>query len=568
VAKRIALLRDALGDDSADPHYIKSVRAYGYGLAALPVREESTVAGTAQAKSQRVTRWTGVSLAAVIALAGIIISVIYLQPEDQAPIPKSIAVLPFRALGDDPGNQEFADGLTEEIMHSLARTGSLRVAGRASSFRYSDSDDGPIAIGNALNVAHLLEGSVRQIGDQVRIGVQLVDTREGIQRWSESWERPVGDVLDIQREISERVSEQLQVALSGDDRSKLPVTDNAEAYALYLRASSLMEYPFGSDLPRAQALLEQAVGLDQNFAAAWALLGAAHMRRTLWNEPTYELSANESLAVARDAIDRALAADPNEGLTFVVLAGLTWAFEDDIAKTVRLAEQAVQHRPWDLSILIFSADIARSLGRLTQSRQLATYVLERDPLCGWCRVSLLTTLLALEDYESLEREARLAMQVTPLTPDNRHLMFSLGMALLLGGNPAEAAAVFRQIDEESDLRLAGLAMASHTLGEELESARYQEPLLTRSLGHASINSQVAAWKGEHERALEFLDQWVERRDLRVSLQTQYLNPVYKGLHDLPGWQRFLGSIGRSPEQIDGIEFNVTRYLDAMNNSVQ
>jgi len=219
-------------------------------------------------------------------------------------------------------------------------------------------------------------------------------------------------------------------------------------------------------------------------------------------------------------------------------------------------------------MLIFSADIARSLGRLEQSRQLATYVLERDPLCGWCRISLLTTLLALEDYEALEREARLAMQVTPMPPDNRYLVFFLGRALLLGGKPAEAAAAFREIDEDSDLRLAGLAMASHTLGDELESARYEETLITRSFGHASVNSQVTAWKGEHARALEFLDLWIERRDLRVTLQTHYLNPVYRGLHDLPGWQRFLQRIGRSPEQIEGIEFNAVRYLDAVNDPVR
>jgi tetratricopeptide (TPR) repeat protein len=368
-------------------------------------------------------------------------------------------------------------------------------------------------------------------------------------------------VIDVQREISERVANELHVALSGKERMSGRGTDNAEAWALRVRAKSLMEYPYGSDLPKAQTLLEEAVRLDPDYAEAWAHLGAVHMQRTLWNEPTYDLSLRKSLEATRDAIDRSQAADPDEGWALIVLAGLKWAFEDDISLTARLTEQAVQRQPWNLNLLIFAADIARSLGDLEQARELASYVLERDPLCSWCRISLLTTLLALEDYETLERESNLAMQVTPRVPDNRYLLFFLGRAQLLGDNPAAATATFRQIPEDSDMHLTGLAMANHTLGNELESARYQEMLFTRSPGHASMTSQVAAWHGDYERAFEFLDLWVEQRGVRVTLQTNYLNPVYKSLHTLPGWQRFLESIGRSPEQIGDIGFNALRYLE-------
>ena len=569
VAKRIALLRDALDDDSAEPKYVTSARGFGYGLAVTPVREQSPAAPALQpAPRRRSVRWLGVLLAAIVALVGVGVWLSQPEPEKRAPMEESIAVLPFRSLGDDPDDQLFADGLAEEIIHSLSRRGSLRVAGRSSSFRFFDSDEGPVAIGETLNVAHLLEGSVRRSGNRVRIMAELIDTRDGMQRWSDSWERPIGDVIDIQREISDRVSEQLHVALSRDDRTDRSMTENAEAYALYLRAKSLMEYPYGSDLPRAQELLEQAVGLDPQFAAAWAHLAAVHGRRTLWNEPSYRLSPEASLAAARNAIEQALAADPEEGWTFGVLAGLAWMFEDDISKAARFAEQAVRRRPWDLDALIFAADISLSLGKLEQARQLATYVLERDPLCGWCRISLLGTLLALEDYESVEREARLAMQIKPIPGDGGYLLYWLGRALLFAGKPAEAAVEFGRISERSTFRLAGLAMASHTLANAQDAARYEEALLAQSPHTETILiAQVAAWKGDHARALKILDAWVERRDQRVSFQTHYLNPVFRGLRELPGWKSLLERIGRSPEQIDGIEFNVMPYVDAMDNSV-
>jgi TolB-like protein/DNA-binding winged helix-turn-helix (wHTH) protein len=569
VAKRIALLRDAIGDDSTEPKYVTSIRGFGYGLAIAPVREKSPGAPALQpASRRRSVRWLGALLVAIVALVGL--GVWLSQPESwkKAPMEGSIAVLPFRSLGDDPDDQQFADGLTEEIIHSLAQVGSLRVAGRSSSFRFFDSDEGPIAIGETLNVAHLLEGSVRRSGNRVRIMAELIDTRDGMQRWSDSWERPMADVIAIQREISDRVSEQLHVALSGNDRTDRSITENAEAYALYLRAKSLMEYPYGSDLPRAQELLEQAVGLDRQFAAAWAHLAAVHGRRTLWNEPTYRLSPEASLAAARDAIDQALAADPEEGWTFGVLAGLAWMFEDDISKAARFAEQAVRRRPWDLDALIFAADISLSLGKLQQARQLATYVLERDPLCGWCRTSLLTTLIALEDYESVDREARLAMQIKAIPGDDGYLLYWLGRALLFAGKPVEAAVEFGRISERSTFRLAGLAMASHTLGDVQDAARYEEALLAQSPHTETILiAQVAAWQGDRARALKILNAWVERRDQRVSFQIHYLNPVFRSLRELPGWKRLLDLIGRSPEQIDGIEFNVMPYVDAMDNSV-
>ena len=111
------------------------------------------------------------------------------------------------------------------------------------------------------------------------------------------------------------------------------------------------------------------------------------------------------------------------------------------------------------------------------------------------------------------------------------------------------------------MRLAGLAMASHSLGDALESDRYQETLIREQPGNSGMNAQVAAWRGQQDRAFELLDLWVASPNLRVRLQTNYLNPAFKTLHESPGWDQFLAAIGRAPEQIGAIQFNVLPFLD-------
>jgi TolB-like protein/DNA-binding winged helix-turn-helix (wHTH) protein len=560
VAKRVELLRQALGDDSGDPRYIALVRSYGYRL--VPeARREMSVPGGGSWQAGRGFRWR-VALALLATIFVMAIAFVALPrpgPEFSSP-ERTIAVLPFESLTSLPGDQQFADGLAEEIAHVLASSRELRVAGRSSSLRFRGSDEGPVAIGESLGVAHLLEGSVRRSDDRLRVVVQLTDTIDGLQRWSDTWDRPLQDTLTIQRDIAERVAAQLKVALSdgailGDE----PVTDDVEAFTLYLKAKSLMEYPFGSDLPRAQGLLEQAVALDPEFSEAWAHLGVAHLRRTLWREPTYTLAPADSLAIARDAIDRALAADPRVGFAFGGLAGIAWAFEDDIAKAARMTEQFTRFAPWELSGFSFAADLFKSLGRLEQARLLEAHVLERDPLCSYCRLAHFVTLTALGDYKAAERQARLLLVTEP---EVDLCVYQLGKALLLGGKAEEALDVFETIGDEG-FRLAGRTMADYALGRESDSARQWAQLEARPPGTPGpyILAQVAAWLGHDERALALLETWVDRHDLRLSFQVQYVDPVFNRLHDTPGWARLLDRIGRSPNQVRLVEFDVAPFLE-------
>lgn len=560
VAKRVELLRQALGDDSTDPRYVAVLRGYGYRLVSAPRREASGKAAGAT-RSRKGPRWrAGLVALAVLTVLSVVTFMLTRPAQDPSPRGDTIAVLPFRSLGDDPQDQQFADGLADEIAHALARQRTLRVAGQSSSYRFRDSDAGPIAIGDALGVAYLLEATVRRSGERLRVAMQLTNTDDGLQRWSETWEGTMDDVLTVHQDIAGRVAAQLELEFSaGDPNESGPGTGSPEAFTLYLKAQTLMQYPIGSDLPRAQQLLEQAVSLDPDFAEAWAYLGVAHLRQTLWNQPGYTLTPQQSVAAARDAIDRALAADPGVGFAYGGLAGIAWAFEDDIAKAARMTEQFARFTPSELSVYSFAADLYKSLGRPELARRLEAYVLARDLLCSYCRVAHVVTLNALGEHEAASEQARLLLINEP---EVDLYVYHLGQSLLLDARPEEARATFESIGHEG-LRLAGLAMASHTLGQEADAEQYRDRLeaLARGSPGPFILAQVAAWLGDEARALELLNAWVERPDLRVSFQVQYLNPVFRTLHDTPGWEHLLERIGRTPEQVRAVEFDVTPYLE-------
>lgn len=561
VAKRVELVRSALGGETDPPRYIELVRSYGYRL--VPTAQAEIAAPGTDRRTDRplaAHRWPIALITAVmLGLLAVTLAVVF-RTDDPPPPERSIAVLPFRSLSADPADQQFADGLSEEIAHSLANTGSLMVAGRRSSFQFRDGDRTAEEIGAALGVAHLLEGSIRRSGDSLRVVAQLIDSRDGLERWSDSWERPMADVIALQKDISERVAAELQVALADLPGRRDELADvSPEAYALFLQAISMLEYPAGSDMPRGQALLERAVALDPNFATAWAYLGAAHLRRSLWNEPSYELSRQRSIAVARDAVDRALAADPANGWAYGLLAGMAWGVENDTAKAARLAEQSARLQRADLTFWKFSADLYKSLGQLEKARAIEERILRRDPLCIYCRSQHLATLNALGDHAEAIRQARTLVGLSP--PERSLATFFLGRSLLLAGDVDEAITAFQSVDDEP-LRRSGLAMAHHTAGDEVEARSHWQQLAQSHPGPpgAHLLAQVASWIGEHDRALELLNEMIQRPDFRLNFQINYTSPMFRGLHDTPGWAQLLERIDRSPEQIQTIGFDVIDQL--------
>jgi len=180
-------------------------------------------------------------------------------------------------MSDDRGNEYFSDGLSEELLNVLAKIPQLHVAGRTSSFQFKDENQDLRQIGEQLNVANVLEGSVRQSGARLRITAQLIDTETGYHLWSNTYDRELTDVFAIQDEIAANVVDALRVTLLGEEGKTIDHgTENLKAYNLYLQALYFADRTSAENLAKARDSLKQAIELDPEYARAYALLARVH----------------------------------------------------------------------------------------------------------------------------------------------------------------------------------------------------------------------------------------------------------------------------------------------------
>jgi TolB-like protein/DNA-binding winged helix-turn-helix (wHTH) protein len=300
-------LRHALDGKQAEVSHIETIPKRGYRLV-VPVEH---AAPTPQVVTPPGWRHAGRVAGVIVAVALVAGAAWFVLRDGIATGPEpqvSIAVLPFANLSSDVEQAYFADGLTEELVNVLTQIRELRVTGRASSFYFKERAADVGAIAATLGVRHVLEGSVRRAGDDLRIGAKLVDARTGYSLWSKSYERGVGDIFAIQDEIAAEVAAALQVTLGVGEVGRRPgMTRNFEAYEEYLRAFSLQVRFDPSSWPKTIEHLERAVALDPAFSVAWASMSATYANQA---QLVPELAA-ESRERAADALEHARTLTPD-----------------------------------------------------------------------------------------------------------------------------------------------------------------------------------------------------------------------------------------------------------------
>lgn len=460
--------------------------------------------------------------------------------------PMAVAVLPFVNMSSDAEQEYFSDGISEELLNLLARLGTLRVTARTSSFAFKDQDLTAEQLGDTLRVGYLVEGSVRKDGDLVRVTAQLIETENGSHLWSKTWTRRLADIFAVQDEIAADVADQLQVTLLGAAPT-VEETD-AVAYGLVLRARHLVDQNTLAGVEAAEALYQEALAIDPEYATGWSGLARLYIRAVyLANQPSFE----PTFVLAVSAAERALDIDPAHAPALGVLGGVAEA-RGDLAGAARYYERALELDPDDAGVIYQAARLLGSLGRLGEAVELREYLVARDPVGHAGHAGLGQAYLAVG--RTPEAVAELHTAAT-LNPASSGLWSGLGAALLYDGKPDEALEAAQR--EPAEIwRLIGLAEVYHALGRADESDDALRTLMERyERGWAFNIAFVLAYRGEVDRAFEWLDRAVANDD--PGLSEVFQRPQFANLHDDPRWPAFLARIGKSPEELAAIDFTVT-----------
>jgi TolB-like protein len=326
---------------------------------------------------------------------------------------QSIAVLPFTNMSDD--SDHFADGLTEELLNLLAQNRDLKVAGRTSSFAFKGRNEDLREIGDALGVSKVLEGSVRRSGERIRVTAQLIQVEDGFHLWSDTYDRELADIFDIQDEVAGAITQALQLHLTPAAKR---LTDNPDAYAHYLEAIALSSIDHVDDISNAIRLLDRATTLDPMFAKAYELKAMFHWMNAGWGVPV-----SVGQAAVYEAASRALEIDPTlPGAKSLAITShpteWDWIVELDALEALTAVDKSVR------ALDTYGLDL-NVAGYFTEAEQKFRQVIEKDPLSSSAWWRLAEALSAQGRVEESKEAARKSVSLDP-EPWNagRHILLT------------------------------------------------------------------------------------------------------------------------------------------------
>lgn len=290
--------------------------------------------------------------------------------------PNSMAVLAFDDLSPAHDQGYFSDGMAEEILNALARITALKVVGRSSSFQFKGKSASPEQIGTELGVAHILEGSVRKQGEQLRITATLVQASDGVQQWSKTYDGKLADVFDLQESCARDIASELKVVLADNGEQRLVdrVTGNADAYALFVEAQTLVNHRVDDSLPRAIAMLEKATALDPKFARAWSKLAVAYAVLAQYVGGDWDANWKASDQAARNALEL----DPDNAESYAALSYNRFS-QRRYVDMVEPMRRALDLGPDDSAVNYWAANELAATGRTLEAEARIDAALPNDP---------------------------------------------------------------------------------------------------------------------------------------------------------------------------------------------
>ena len=459
----------------------------------------------------------------------------------------SIAVLPFVNMSRDEENEYFADGLSEELLNVLAKIRGLRVASRTSAFSFKGKDVDIPTVARKLNVATVLEGSVRKSGKRVRITAQLIEVASDSHLWSETYDRELDDIFVVQDDIAQSVVKELRTALLGE-RAEAPAaaiaaavvhkaasgrTDNAEAFQLYLQGKFFGERVTQSDTDKAIALFERALALDPDFALAWAGLSRVHQTQAGFGFAPIDKGYERG----RDAAQHALRLAPDLAEGHVALGLILEVYDWNWTAADAAFRRALELAPGDANALHAAAGLERILGRFDKAVDLVARSIALDPLSSRAQRQAGLIYVIADRPDDAAAAFQLALDLNPSGGLNHGF---LAIARLLQGR-AEDALRIAAAETHDVFRSLALAMIQHTLGHAAESDAALATLSDRFGWTAAYQvAETHGYRGEVDKAFEWLERAYAQRDPGVIYTAT--DPLLRSLRADPRWPAFLRKI--------------------------
>jgi TolB-like protein/Flp pilus assembly protein TadD len=445
------------------------------------------------------------------------------QPSEieSAKADNSIAVLPFVNMSSDEEQEYFSDGLSEELLNLLASIPELKVAARTSSFSFKDKDLAIPELASQLKVAHVLEGSVRKHGNQIRITAQLIQADNGYHLWSETYDRQLDDVFQIQEDIAVAVVEALRITLLGE----VPKTRKTDprAYQLFLKGQYLKSQISSDSLNRAVEAFKQAVEIDPTYVPAWAELADTYF----WGGRSDGMSREEANALADQAIQIAISNDPDYAFAYYV-RGISWFFgKHNFKQGIEDFQRALELDPDDAFLVAAIGKGALLTGKFD---------------------------LAITQYEK-------ALAMEPVVPE---FLWYIGKAYLSSGRLDDAEASFRTLLSLSPSSYGNYDLWRTLLSKgELEAAlaesdnSFRRAIIHHALGNAAMADEALAdfienadpysialvygYRGDVDKTFEWLDSMLEENNYYPTwLLTE---TAFHSIHSDPRWEPLLEKLG-------------------------
>ena len=443
----------------------------------------------------------------------------------------SIAVLPFVDMSQGHDQEYFSDGLSEELLNLLAQLPQMRVIARTSSFSFKGQEVDVATIAKKLNVANVLEGSVRKSGNTLRITAQLIRASDSSHLWSQTYDRELTDVFKVQDEIAGAVVAALKVQLLPDQAmTNAHRSNSAEAYNQYLLGNQFYNRQTPDDWRRAAAAYRQAIAIDPQYAAAYA--GLASAQGFLADNSGDRAGMQEAIATA----DKAITLAPELADGYISRGISRLSHNKDWAGAQADLEKAMALNANDSRVQIGYGRLLIALGRVPEAIVVTRKAVDLDPLSAvaWAQLGRMLTASG-----QLPEAEKALVRTLEISPESEYALFHLGELQLLRAKPQDA---LRSFQKAGTYGPAGVAMAEHSLGHAKESQLALDEQITRySQGAAYQVGEVYAWRGEKDKAFEWLNRAFDQHD--GGLTFLKADPLLKSLVGDPRYAALMKKLG-------------------------